>query len=156
MKKHHIDPLEIVDHKKIEKWLEDCTSLDIQGANEETTAFLDGKKQKLAFLETAQQAHDLIGESVQVQDSDPMLSKLEVQFIGLVESGNLQSAEEFAKGYKDNSRVVEYVLILKNLASFKRIEKNHFHVVQTAKTKVSMLASVLKVIEESPISSADW
>lgn len=154
--KHHIVLTEEIEYNKIDKWLEDCVFLDIQGVDEGSMAFLDSKKQKLVFLATAQQAHDLMGEPTQVQQSDPLLSKLEVEFIGLVEGGTIQSAEEFAKAFKNNSQVVEYVLILKNLSSFKRIEKNHFHVVQTAKTKVSMLASVLKVVDNNPVSPLEW
>lgn len=156
LNKHHIFVVEEIEHKKIDKWLGDCASLDIQGVNDETTAFLEGKRQKLAFYKTAQQAHNLRGEPEEVKDADPMLAKLKVEFVGLIETGTIQSAEEFAKGFKENSHVVEYVAILEHLAVFKRIEKNHFHVVQTAKTKISMLASVLKVVEENSVSPEDW
>lgn len=68
----------------------------------------------------------------------------------------VQSSEEFAKAFKLQKQVAEYVLILKNLAGFKKIEKNHFYINKTVKTRVSMLASVMKVVNEHPVDPEEW
>lgn len=50
LNKHDIIRVEEIDYKKIDKWLDECTSLTITGVDEGSIAFLDERIQKLKFL----------------------------------------------------------------------------------------------------------